>query len=138
MTMEELTRGIADCECKKIHSCPIDYIKIGEDVLSCLSEICAEYKKILLVSDVNTQEVCGKKVYEILENKVETNLVLKPQGEDVIPNEEKIEEIEKTITDDTDLIIGIGSGVINDLCKYVSHKNNLYYYIIIDKAKLLC
>lgn len=130
MTMEELTRGIHDCECKREHMCPIDYIKIGENATESLKEICKDYKKILLVSDINTQKVCGEKVCGILKNKIETNLVLRPQGEDVIPNEEKIAEIESMITDDTDLIIGVGSGVINDLCKYVSHKNNLYYYIV--------
>ena len=130
MTMEELTRGIHDCECKRKHLCPIDYIKIGEGATDALGELCKDYKRILLVSDVNTQKVCGERVYEILKDKIETNLVLKPQGEDVIPNEEKIAEIESVVTDETDLIIGVGSGVINDLCKYVSHKNNLYYYIV--------
>ncbi len=32
--------------------------------------------------------------------------------------------------DGTDLIIGIGSGVIQDLCKYVSHYNNVSYIIV--------
>lgn len=130
MTMEELTRGISGCECKREHACPIDYIKIGKDALSALPAMCEDYKKILLVSDENTQRVCGASVNEMLGDKIETNLVLSPQGEDVIPNEEKIEEIEKALTSDTDLIIGVGSGVINDLCKYVSHKNNLCYYIV--------
>lgn len=130
MTMEELTRGIHDCDCKKDHSCPIDYIKIGSGALEGLPSMCKEYNSILLVSDENTYRVCGKRVYEMLGNKVSKNLILAPQREDVIPNEEKIAEIEKEITSKTDLIIGVGSGVINDLCKYVSHKHNLYYYIV--------
>ena len=130
MTIEELTRGIDNCECKKKHTCPIDYVKIGEDALLVLGEICKDYSHILLVSDENTQRVCGGKVYELLKDKISKNLVLAPQREDVIPNEEKIAEIEKEIMPDTDLIIGVGSGVINDLCKYVSHKHNLYYYIV--------
>lgn len=130
MTMEELTRGIHDCECKKDHSCPIDYIKIGSEALASLPAMCSEYKNILLVSDENTQRVCGAEVAGMLGGKISKNLVLAPQGEDVIPNEEKIAEIEKEITPETDLIIGVGSGVINDLCKFVSHKHNLYYYIV--------
>ncbi len=130
MTIKELTQGISDCKCGKIHSCPIDYVEIGKDTLSSLSKMCEGYKNILLVSDINTQKACGDKVLSILGDKVQKSLVLLPQGEDVIPNEEKIMEIEKEITPDTDLIIGVGSGVINDLCKYVSHKCNLYYYIV--------
>lgn len=130
MNKEELTKGINDCECQKEHTCPIDCIKIGTDALISLSEMCQGYKKILLISDVNTYRVCGERVYKLLENKIETNLILAPHGEDVIPNEEKIAEIQAVITDDTELIIGVGSGVINDLCKYVSHKNDLFYYIV--------
>ena len=130
MTIKELTQGISDCECGKPHLCPIDYIEIGKDSLSSLPKICEKYANILLISDVNTQRVCGEKVLSILSDKVKKNLVLQPKGEDVIPNEEKIAEIEMEINDDTDLIIGVGSGVINDLCKYVSHKHGLYYYIV--------
>jgi len=130
MTLKELTQGISDCKCGKMHLCPIDYIEIGKNALSSLPEMCDKYDNILLISDVNTQKVCGDKVLQILDNKVQKNLVLQPQSEDVIPNEEKIAEIEKEITGETDLIIGVGSGVINDLCKYVSYKQNLYYYIV--------
>lgn len=130
MTIKELTQGITDCECGKMHSCPIDYVEIGNDILSSLPKMCEGYQNILLVSEINTQRVCGEKVYAILGDKVQKNLVLHPQGEDVIPNEEKIAEIEKEVTPETDLIIGIGSGVINDLCKYISHEHDLYYYIV--------
>lgn len=130
MTIKELTQGISGCECGKLHLCPIDYVEIGKNALSSLPEICGSYKNILIVSDVNTQRVCGKTVSEILGDKVLKNLVIIPEGDDVIPNEEKIAEIEKEITPDTDFIVGVGSGVINDLCKYVSHKHNLYYAIV--------
>lgn len=130
MTVKELTKGISNCECGKKHLCPIDYVEIGNGALSSLSEICDGYKNILLISDINTQKVCGEKVSTILGDKVQKNIILIPQGEDVIPNEDKIAEIEREVKSDIDLIIGVGSGVINDLCKYVSYKHNLYYYIV--------
>lgn len=37
----------------------------------------------------------------------------------------KIAEMDAAIQDKTDLIIGVGSGVINDLCKYVSSNHLL-------------
>jgi len=130
MSIEELTLGIKDCECKKEHLCPIDYVKIGHDAINSLSEICKEYKNILLISDENTWNVCAKDVYEILKDKVYKNLVLSNDTDVVIPNENKISEIEAFVNDSTDLIIGVGSGVINDLCKHVSFKSNLPYYIV--------
>ncbi len=130
MELKNLLKGIDDCNCGKKHSCPIDFVEIGNGVIEKLSEICEAYKHIVLVSDGNTYEVCGKKVFSVLKNKIDTNLILNEDGELVIPNEKSIAIIGSKITAETDLIIGVGSGVINDLCKYVSFKNNLYYFIV--------
>ncbi|MBQ8345454.1 MAG: iron-containing alcohol dehydrogenase, partial [Clostridia bacterium] len=38
----------------------------------------------------------------------------------LVPDEKSIAAIRAQMTEDTDLVLGIGSGVINDLCKYVA------------------
>ena len=38
--------------------------------------------------------------------------------------------MEQYITARTDLIVGVGSGVIQDLCKYVNFRHNLPYHIV--------
>lgn len=129
MDIAELLKGDMDCECGRAHECPIDFVKIGKGAIKEFSELCAEYKNIILVSDANTYRVCGSEIESLIKNKIEKSLVLRENGDVVIPNEEKLSEIEECITDDTDLIMGVGSGVINDLCKYVSFKHNLPYYI---------
>lgn len=129
MNIENLTQGITDCDCGKEHLCPIDYVKIGHGAIDCLPEICKNYKSILLISDENTWKVCGNKVYEGIKEKVNENLILNSDTDVVIPNENKISEIKKHLKEETDLIIGVGSGVINDLCKHVSFVHDLPYYI---------
>jgi glycerol-1-phosphate dehydrogenase [NAD(P)+] len=47
----------------------------------------------------------------------------------LVPNEEAIERV-STHLDGVDLIVGVGSGVIQDLCKYVSHFHKIPYYIV--------
>ncbi|MBE6733013.1 MAG: sn-glycerol-1-phosphate dehydrogenase [Ruminococcaceae bacterium] len=130
MNIKELNSKFQNCSCKLEHICPIDYVNIGEDATNSLTELCKPYSNVLLVSDENTYEVCGEKVFSILNDKIAKNLILKSNGKVVIPNEESIAAIENAITDKNDLIIGIGSGVINDLCKYVSYFNHLPYYIV--------
>jgi glycerol-1-phosphate dehydrogenase [NAD(P)+] len=57
--------------------------------------------------------------------------VLVYEGYDIlVPNEEAIQKLTDNVTDKTDLIIGIGSGVLNDLCKYVSFTKKLPYFVI--------
>ena len=41
-----------------------------------------------------------------------------------------IEAINNKFVNGVDLVLGVGSGVINDLCKYVSFKHDLPYYIV--------
>ena len=130
MNLTLMNEKYKNCNCGKKHECPIDYVEIGNGAIKKLSTLCGEYSNILLISDENTYRVCGGDVYENLKYKISKNIVLSPNGDVVIPNEEKIEEIEKELTNETDLIIGVGSGVINDLCKHVSYKHNLSYFIV--------
>lgn len=130
MEIEVLLKGIHDCTCGKQHICPISHVIIGRDVLGELTHICEDYQNILMVSDQNTYRVCGNKVLNILSSKVSANVRFETGNDPLIPNEKAIEEIQGEITDDIDLILGVGSGVINDLCKIVSFGRGLPYYIV--------
>lgn len=129
MTTQELTAGIRDCACGREHTCPIQYIRIGANVLEAVHDVCAEYRCVLLVSDDNTDAVCGDTVRALIGEKLHTSLVLHADGV-VVPDETCIAVIESKLTDDVDLILGIGSGVINDLCKDVSFRHDLPYGIV--------
>ena len=48
----------------------------------------------------------------------------------LIPNEDALATLEAAVTGDTQLIVGVGSGVINDICKQVSFVKGLPYYIV--------
>ena len=130
MKIEDMVKGIYDCECGREHICPVDYVEIGSGVLTKLPGICEKYNKILMVSDENTWKVCGQEAYNQLGAKVEKNLIITSEGPVVIPDESTIAVIEAELTDDIDLIVGVGSGVINDLCKQVSFQHDLPYYIV--------
>lgn len=120
-----------ECTCGMIHKCNIKNIIIENDAISKVGELLKGYKKILLVADNNTYSACSEKleyVFNSTEYKIEKQ-IFKTDGM-LVPNEQAIEEIKDKISKDTDLIIGVGSGVINDLCKYVSFINKLPYYII--------
>ncbi|MBQ2734839.1 MAG: sn-glycerol-1-phosphate dehydrogenase [Clostridia bacterium] len=125
-----LLNGVDACACGRAHRCPIDFVEIGRGAVKELPRLCQTYGHILLVSDENTYRACGEDVRGLLSEHVETHLILSKNGDVVIPNEEKIGEIESYLTADTDLLVGVGSGVINDLCKYVSYKHGLPYYIV--------
>lgn len=132
MDIKKLHEEFSNCACGKNHVCDLKHVLIGNGVLEKLPEILSEYKCVYLVCDVNTYKTCGEKVEDILSknNLVQCVLVMSNNGDVVIPNEEKIAEIEDAMLDGTDFILGVGSGVINDLCKYVSHSRGIPYGIV--------
>ena len=118
-----------DCECGKVHTCNIEKVLIRHGALNELAALCADFKRILLVCDKNTRAVCGERVESLLEGKIEYALTYECDGF-LVPNEDSVEKLGACVTKNTDLILGVGSGVINDLCKHVSHERGLPYYIV--------
>ena len=129
MDIKQMTLGIHDCPCGKDHNCPIDYVEIGSGVLPRIAEICAGFSKILLVADQNTYRVCGAEVEGYLVGKIAGKVVFWTGDKPLIPDEVALETIDNEVKD-ADLIVGVGSGVINDLCKQVSFAHDLPYYIV--------
>lgn len=130
MDIKTLLQGIDNCDCGKQHICPIQHIIIGHSILPALHEISKGYQSILLVSDQNTYRVCGKEVADFLGEKITTSIMFETGDAPLIPNEEAIAAINDKFVDGVDLVLGVGSGVINDLCKYVSFEHQLPYYIV--------
>ena len=128
MDFSELLKPIK-CSCGKIHTCAIKHIEIGQGAVYKLREYTQNYRHILLVADNNTYAVCGKQAEDLLADRLAKVFVYQRDGI-LVPNEVAVAEMEQFLTAEIDLIIGIGSGVIQDLCKYVSFRHNLPYHIV--------
>ncbi len=128
MNFQELLSG-KKCSCGRAHSCSIKSVLISEDVLRELPTVLGDYERILLVADQNTYAACGKAAAALLEGRVQHSLIYQEDGV-LIPNEAAIARLKSALSPETDLILGVGSGVIQDLCKYVSFTEKLPYSIV--------
>ena len=128
MNFEELLKG-RDCSCGMKHTCAIKHVVIGRDANKQLGSLLGGYKKILLAADTNTYAACGEEIRNQIGDRLESMLIYKRDGL-LIPNEEAVEELDALVTGETDLIVGVGSGVIQDICKYVSFNRKLPYDIV--------
>ena len=107
-----------DCACGKHHSCDIKHVQIGSGAISEMGKLAAAYQNILLVADENTFGGDGEQTEAALSGKSIRKVIF--TGKTVlIPNEDAIAKVNENMAG-IDLIVGIGSGVIQDLCKYVS------------------
>ncbi len=117
------------CECGRKHTCNIEAVLVFSGALNKINTVVTDYSHILLVADNNTYAVCGEKVKAQLGDKLESEAILIRDGV-LIPDEIAIAEVRAKVNCETDLIVGIGSGVIQDICKYVSFNEGLPYHII--------
>ena len=127
MDINKLLSGV-DCACGKRHECDIEYVFVEDGAIARLTDICGRYSKILIVADENTYGAAGEATESALSGKVIGRVIF--SGKTVlIPNEESVAEVNRHLSD-ADLIVGIGSGVIQDLCKYVSHTQKVPYMVV--------
>ncbi len=127
MNINALLTGI-QCDCGKTHTCDIEYVYIEKNAAKRLSKICGGYQRILIVADENTFAAAGERTLASLSGKAVTKCIFSG-SEILVPNEAAIVEVQSHING-IDLLIGIGSGVIQDLCKYVSFRKAVPYIIV--------
>lgn len=129
------------CSCEMgVHRAPLDKYVIKEGAIECIAQVLAEYQNIYLVCDENTYRVLGEKAQKILKenNKNVYKHILK--GE-VLPNAANIGDVLIHMNDPKaesdifayspkpDIILAVGSGIVNDICRLVSYRVGIPYAI---------
>jgi len=109
---------------------------IEDDILKNLNKIIEKHlypATILLVFDKNSLAFIGEKIINLLSlnfNLSYCNLSLFSNNQDAVkPHIETVSEVEK-LAKKVDIILGVGSGTINDICKLASYnleKNYLFF-----------
>ncbi len=124
MFLKELIRPEGfDCECGRHHVCALQYLKIGRGAVESVPEMLAAMgkKRPFVVCDQNTYEVAGRRVCEILDRAgVEHGLYVIP-GKRISPAEWEVGSALMHYDPRCDMLLGVGSGVVNDTCKVLAH-----------------
>lgn len=122
----------SQCECGKIHCVDIDDILIGKGVINRLPEMIGKYnaKKPFLLADCNTFSAAGELICKMLDDKSIPYTKYVFQSKQLEPNEEAVGSAVMHFDASCDLIIGIGSGVINDIGKILSNITGKKYIVV--------
>lgn len=132
-TIEEMADMEFDCSCGKKHRVDIKHIYVGENVYNRILDVAKEIlpKEILLVSDNNTYKALGKRVEnELTESGYKINNIILVSDGDLIPDEKAIGRVLVEVNSETELIVAVGSGSINDICRIISAKTHIPYVIM--------
>lgn len=113
-----------DCECGKRHVVNIRYCKTGKGVVTCVPEMVRALgaKKPFVLCDQSTYQAAGERVCQILADAgIPYVLHILPVAKPA-PDEWALGNAIMRFDLSCDLVLGVGSGVINDLCKELAYK----------------
>lgn len=119
------------CPCGRAHTIAIDEVVVGSGVVNRLPEFVRKYgKKPFVVADINTYSAAGEKACAILQAaKIPYgSFVFKDKA--LEPDEKAVGAAFMHFDKSCDVIVGVGSGVINDICKILSNIAGLPYIIV--------
>jgi len=103
------------------YSTIIPHIAVDSGVIGTVANWAAAngYINILAVSDPNTHRVAGEYVVKSLKAAGITVRECRYTADEPVPDEQAVGHLTAAYTPDIDLILGIGSGTINDICTFV-------------------
>lgn len=120
------------CACGKIHRSTLEDYVIGKGVISTLPDYVKKYsgKKAFLMADVNTYPVAGDKIRELLGESGIECVSYTFNEKQLEPDEKSVGSVIMHYDTDCDIIIALGSGVINDIGKIISKMTGNPYIIV--------
>ncbi len=123
---------IFTCECGKIHNALIDEYIVEKNAISRLGDYIEKYngKKAFVLADKNTYVAGGKKAIAVLEQNAISYSKYVFDEDRLAPNEIAIDKAVQNFDKTCDIIVAIGSGVINDIGKILAKNNSLPYIIV--------
>lgn len=125
MSLEELLReGGHACSCGRTHTTGLKFLRVGQGAVRSVPEALRflEKKKPFVVSDANTYAAVGKRVEEVLREAGVSfvSYVFPEQEERLEPDEYACGALAMAFDNSCDIVMGVGSGVVNDCCKILA------------------
>ncbi|MCX5647408.1 MAG: sn-glycerol-1-phosphate dehydrogenase [Phycisphaerae bacterium] len=132
------------CDCGKTHHVPVRRFVYGSGVIDSLAELvpgsCADALRVVVVADVRTWDVCGRRVEEVLQTAgIAVARVIVPdrrQGGPVCDDITVRPLVDQLRGVHPDLVVAVGSGVINDLCKWSAFQLGIPYLVVATAASM--
>ena len=146
MELAKLLGTHFDCACGRSHALPVRRFLYESGAIARLPEVLCDsvggkaLQRIVVVADVRTWAVCGEKASDILGRAgLEMDRILVPdrqQGGPVCDAETRAALIGQVQSLRPDMVVAVGSGVINDLCKWSSFDLGLPYAVVATAASM--
>lgn len=119
------------CSCGKVHKSSVKLILTENGAINRINKIIEEYgaKKPFILDDVNTHRAAGERICHLLEENGISYTLFTFADKALKPDEKSVGSAVMHFDSECDIIIGVGSGVINDIGKILSSLTGKPYII---------
>jgi glycerol-1-phosphate dehydrogenase [NAD(P)+] len=132
------------CECGREHRVPVRAFVYQAGAVGQLPEMVRQYGggsgRVAVVADVRTWDICGAKAHDVLKGAgLDTVRVIVPDGDRAGPvcDEATFQGLVERLRDARPgIVVAVGSGVINDLCKWTAFEMGLPYLVVATAASM--
>lgn len=132
MTITDYLGKAFDCNCGRTHQTQLQYIDISAGALYNVPALVRRLgaSRPMVVCDCNTAPVAGDLLRQLLADAgLEVRFHCFPQ-QNLVPDEAALGELVMALPPQVDLLIAVGTGTLNDLCKYLSFQVKLPYIVV--------
>lgn len=119
------------CACGTSHKTALKDVEISTGAIGKIPFFMKKYghKHAFIVCDCNTYKAGGHAVKTTLDNAGIANSIFVYSEQEFVPDEAAVGDLMVNFDKDADLIIAVGTGTINDTCKYISYQMGLDYFV---------
>lgn len=140
-TINDLLGASFACDCGREHTTCFSKMILEEDALQKLPSLLEVYgyQYPYLICDTNTYRVCGEKVCKILDAaqiRYEKIVLQGPEVGDLPADEEAFGRVCMAFPHESDVVISIGSGTINDLGRYLSYITGREFLLVLTAPSM--
>ncbi|MBQ9734566.1 MAG: sn-glycerol-1-phosphate dehydrogenase [Clostridia bacterium] len=134
MDVKEYIQSFAekDCACGKSHKIATPNVIVKKGALNMIPDLLREYggRKVFILADKNTFSAAGQSVVRILQDSGVEYSKYVFQKDKIEPDENAVGSAVMHFDNACDIVVAIGSGVINDIGKILAATANLPYFIV--------
>jgi len=126
-----IAKGAFDCECGTRHVIELERLVMHQGALSELGTLIKEYgyTHVYLLADRTTHSIAGARIETICEAHGITCTTHAYDRDGLEPDEKAVGEAILHFPPSCDLVLGVGSGTVNDIGKVVAHVTGRHYWI---------
>lgn len=131
-TEDLIARGTFTCRCGKVHSPKIKKAIIESGAINKVTDAIRELggKKVFVIDDPNTHKAAGEAVLAILDKANIPYTLFTFRESRPEPDEKAVGSVILHYDSTCDVIVGVGSGVVNDIGKIVADVAHAPYVIV--------